>query len=85
LSADHQTQEQQEETQREAKLHPNEKAPEMISTPASSASPGTSPEKRNAFKSQAQKFQPRRIVPMVSPIRETPTSTPTPSEQPNEN
>ncbi|HMH08925.1 MAG TPA: hypothetical protein VK579_19770 [Terriglobales bacterium] len=85
LSADHQTQEQQEETQREAKLNPNEKAPEMISTPASSASPGTSPEKRNAFKSQAQKFQPRRIVPMVSPIRETPTSTPTPSEQPNEN
>lgn len=35
-------------------------------------------------KSQAQKFQPRRIVPMSSPIRETPTSTPTSSEPPTE-
>ena len=46
----------------------------MISTPASSASPGTSPEKRHRLKSQAQKFQPRRIVPMTSPIKEPPTS-----------
>jgi hypothetical protein len=46
----------------------------------SSASPGTSPEKPYALKSQAQKFQPRRIVPMTSPIRETPTSRPTSSE-----
>ena len=71
-------------TQDEAKLNPNEKAPEMILTPASSAAPSTSPEKRNAFKSQAQKFQPRRIVPMPSPIRETPTSTPASSEAPTE-
>jgi hypothetical protein len=71
-------------TQDEAKLNPNEKAPEMISTPASSASPSTSPEKRYRLESQAQKFQPRRIVPMTSPIRETPTSTPTSSEPPTE-
>ena len=49
----------------------------------SSASPSTSPEKPYGFKSQAQKFQPRRTVPMTSPIRETPTSTPTSSEAPN--
>ena len=71
-------------TQDEAKLNPNEKAPEMISTPASSASPSTSLEKRYDLKSQAQKFQPRRLVPMTSPIRETPTSTPASSEAPNE-
>ena len=46
----------------------------------STASPGTSPEKPYIFKSQAQKFQPRRVVPMPSPINETPSSTPTPSE-----
>jgi hypothetical protein len=71
-------------TQDEAKLNPNEKAPEMILTPASSASPSTSPEKRYDLKSQAQKFQPRRIVPMTSPIRETPPSTPASSEAPTE-
>ena len=72
-------------TQDEAKLNPNEKAPEMILTPASSESPSTSPEKRHRLESQAQKFQPRRIVPMTSPIRETPSSTPTSSEPPSEN
>ena len=46
----------------------------------STASPGTSPEKPYIFKSQAQKFQPPRVVPMPSPINETPSSTPTPSE-----
>ena len=69
-------------TQDEAKLNPNEKAPEMTSS-ASSASPSTSPEKRYRLKSQAQKFQPRRVVPMTSPIRETP-ATPTSSEAPTE-
>jgi hypothetical protein len=48
----------------------------------SSASPSTSPEKRYDLKSQAQKVQPRRIVPMTSPSKETPTSTPTSSESP---
>jgi hypothetical protein len=48
------------------------------------ASPSASPENPDALKSQAQKFQPRRIVPMSSPIRETPTSTPTSSEPPTE-
>src|SRR5437879_12432939 len=33
-------------------------------------------EQQQPLKSQAQKFQPRRIVPMTSPIRETPTPTP---------
>jgi hypothetical protein len=80
LSAEHQAQEQQEVTPREAKLNPNEKAPEMTSTPASSESP----EKRNAFKSQAQKFQPRRIVPMTSPTKETPTSLEAPGENKTE-
>jgi hypothetical protein len=70
-------------TQDEAKLNPNEKAPEMNSTPASSASPSTSPEKRYDLESQAQKFQPRRIVPMTSPIRETPTSSEQPIEKLN--
>jgi len=74
-----QAQEQQQVTQDEANTR--EKAPEMILTPASS---GTFPEKRNVFKSQAQKFQPRRIVPMTSPIRETPLSTPASSEPPTE-
>jgi hypothetical protein len=50
----------------------------------SSASPSTSPKKPYVLKSQAQKFQPRRIVPMTSPIRETPASTPTSSEPPTE-
>src|SRR6478736_5768046 len=49
-----QAQEQQQVTQDEANTR--EKAPEMISTPASSASPSTSPEKRYDLKSQAQKF-----------------------------
>jgi Flp pilus assembly protein TadB len=40
----------------------------------------TAPETRDALKSQAQRFQPRRIVPMTSPITETPTPTPTSSE-----
>ena len=35
----------------------------MLPEPGSSASSGTSPEKRNTFKSQAQDFQPCRIVP----------------------
>jgi hypothetical protein len=78
-AAEHQAQEQQEVAPREAKLNPNEKAPEMISS-ASSASPSTSPEKRHRLESQAQKFQPRRIVPMPSPITETPASTPASSE-----
>jgi hypothetical protein len=56
-----------------------------MTQPDSSASPSTSPKKPYVFKSQAQKFQPRQIVPMTSPIRETPTSTPTASEPPNEN
>jgi hypothetical protein len=77
-AAEHQAQEQQEVTPHEAKLNPNEKAPEMTSS-ASLASPGTSPEKRYRLESQAQKFQPRRIVPMTSPIRETPTPTAEPS------
>ena len=71
-------------TQREAEPNPNEKAPETFLMPASSASPSTSPEKRYDFKSQAQKFQPRRIVPMTSPSKETPTSTPASSEAPTE-
>jgi len=50
----------------------------------SSASPSTSPEKPSVLQSQAQKFKPRRIVPMASPIRETPPSTPASSESPNE-
>jgi len=50
----------------------------------SSASPSTSPEKRYDLKSQAQKVQPRRIVPMTSPSKETPTSTPASSEAPTE-
>ena len=45
----------------------------------STAFPGTSPQKPQVFKSQAQKFQPRRVVPMTSPIGETPTPTPTPT------
>jgi len=50
----------------------------------SSASPSTYPEKRYDLKSQAQKVQPRRIVPMTSPSKETPTSTPASSEAPTE-
>jgi hypothetical protein len=49
--------------------------------PASSASPSASPENPHGLKSQAQRFQPRRIVPMTSPITETPTPTPTPAER----
>jgi len=41
-------------------------------------------EKPSVLQSQAQKFKPRRIVPMASPIRETPPSTPASSESPNE-
>ena len=44
----------------------------------------TPPEKRHRLESQAQKFQPRRTVPMTSPIGETPTPTPTSSEPPIE-
>src|ERR1700745_1165452 len=84
VAPEHQAQEQHQVTQDEAKLNPNEKGPEMISTPASSASPSMSPEKRYRLESQAQKFQPRRIVPMTSPIGETPPSTPTTSEPPTE-
>lgn len=80
LAAEDKAQEQRELTQRETEPNAREKAPEMTLMPASSTSPNTSPEKRNALKSQAQKFQPRRIVPMTSPIRETPTSTPASSE-----
>ncbi len=80
LAAERQAQEQQQVTQREAKLNAREKAPEMTLMPASSASPSASPENRNALKSQAQKFQPRRIVPMTSP-----TSTPTSLEPPKGN
>jgi len=79
-AAEHQAQEQQEVTQGEGNPNARENAPDMIPEPGSSASSGTSPEKRNTFKSQAQKFQPRRIVPMTSPITETPSSTPTSSE-----
>src|SRR4051812_34902862 len=71
-------QEQQQVSQREAKPNGQEKAREIVAQPDSSASPSTSPEKPFGFKSQAQKFQPRRTVPMTSPIRETPTPTPTP-------
>lgn len=75
-----QAQEQHQVTQGEAKPNGQEKAPETVPIPDSSASP----EKRYDLKSQAQKFQPRRVVPMTSPIEETPTPTPTPSEPPTE-
>jgi cytoskeletal protein RodZ len=75
-----QAQDQHQVTQDEANTR--EKAAEMISTPASSASPSMSPENRYDLKSQAQKFQPRRIVPMNSPISETPTPTPTEETSP---
>jgi cytoskeletal protein RodZ len=77
-----QAQEQQQVTQDESNTR--EKAPEMISTPASSVSSSTSPEKRYRLESQAQKFQPRRIVPMASPTMETPTPIPTSSEPPTQ-
>jgi hypothetical protein len=82
VAAEHPAREQQQVTQDEDKLNARETAPEMTLTPASSASPSTSPEKRYDLKSQAQKFQPRRIVPMTSPIRETTPSTPESSEAP---
>jgi Ni/Co efflux regulator RcnB len=50
----------------------------------STAFPDTSPQKPQVFKSQAQKFQPRRIVPMTSPIKEPPTSLEAPSENKTE-
>jgi hypothetical protein len=50
----------------------------------SSASPTTSPEKRYDLKSQAQKFQPRRTVPMTSPSKEPLTSSETPGENKTE-
>ena len=53
-----------------------QKNAEIDMTPASSASPTASAENRQMLKSQAQRFQPRRIVPMASPIVETPTPTP---------
>jgi hypothetical protein len=84
LAAEDKAQEHRELTQRETEPNAREKAPEMTLMPASSTSPNTAPEKRNALKSQAQKFQPRRIVPMTSPIRETPASTPTSSGPPIE-
>ena len=43
------------------------------------ASPRASPENPYGLKSQAQRFQPRRIVPMTSPIIQTPTPTAEPS------
>lgn len=83
-AAEHSAQAQQKVTQGEGNPNARENAPEMIPVPGSSASPSTPPEKRYRLESQAQKFQPRRIVPMTSPIRETPTSTPTTSEPPTE-
>src|SRR5215831_3739757 len=68
--------------QREARLNAREKAPATTMTPSSSALLSASPENRHAFESQAQKFQPRRMVPMTSPITETPASTPRSSEPP---
>jgi len=79
-AAEHSAEAQQKVTQGEGNPNARENASEMLPEPGSSASSGTSPEKRNTFKSQAQKFQPRRIVPMASPITETPASTPTSSE-----
>src|SRR4029077_9421218 len=79
-----QAQEEHQVTQDEAKPNRREKAPETLLTPASSASPSASREKRYRLESQAQKFQPRRIVPMASPIRETPTPIPTSSEPPTQ-
>jgi len=79
-AAEHSAEAQQKVTQGEGNPNARENASEMLPEPGSSASSGTSPEKRNTFKSQAQKFQPRRIVPMTSPITETPSSTPTSSE-----
>ena len=79
-AAEHSAEAQQRVTQGDPNAREN--ASEMLPEPGSSASSGTSPEKRNTFKSQAQRFQPPRIVPMASPIRETPTATPTTSEPP---
>jgi uncharacterized lipoprotein len=45
------------------------------------ASPRASPENPYGLKSQARRFQPRRIVPMTSPTTETPVPTPTPAER----
>jgi hypothetical protein len=53
-----------------------QKNSEINMAPGSSASPTASAENRQMFKSQAQRFQPRRIVPMTSPIIEIPTPTP---------
>jgi hypothetical protein len=82
LAMKHQTQEQQQLAQREAEMNAREKAAATTLTPASSASLSASPESHHAFESQAQKFQPRRIVPMTSPITETSASTPRSSEPP---
>jgi len=76
-AAEHSAEAQQKVTQGVRNPNARENAAEMIPVPGSSASPSTPPEKRYRLESQAQKFQPRRIVPMTSPIRETPTSTPT--------
>jgi hypothetical protein len=84
MAAEHQAQERHQVTQDEAKPNTREKAPETLLIPASSSSPRMSPENRYDFKSQAQKFQPRRIVPMTSPTSETPTSTPASSDAPTE-
>src|SRR5262249_1540296 len=69
----------------EAELNARQKAPATTMTPGSSASLSASPENRHAFESQAQKFQPRRIVPMTSRITETPALTPRSSEPPPRN
>jgi len=44
-------------------------------------SPRPSPENPYGLKSQARRFQPRRIVSMTSPTTETPVPTPTPAER----
>jgi hypothetical protein len=80
LAAEHQAREQQQVTQREAKLNAGEKAPEVTLTPDSSVSP----ENCYDLKSQAQKFQPRRVVPMTSPIKESSASTAASSERPTD-
>jgi len=82
LAVKRQAQKEQQLAQREAELNARAKAPATTMTPASSAPLSASPENRHAFQSQAQKFQPRRMLPMTSPITETPASTPRSSEPP---
>jgi hypothetical protein len=71
--------EAERETQERMSAEHQAQGQQEVTQRDSSASPGASPQKPQVFKSQAQKFQPRRVVPMTSPIGETPTPTPTPT------